>query len=116
MRCKFFAMRASRSSSNWESPTRVESGVWKVVDDILSSSSFFLCSCVCVLVSLCCLLFLRAVGVANCVAKRRGVGLFGGKKKIAGGNLFRVVSLEAHADAFLHACFFQRTHPPKQRE
>ena len=31
MRCKFFAMRASRSSSNWESSgTRVESGVWKV--------------------------------------------------------------------------------------
>ena len=65
MRCKFFAMRASRSSSNWESPTRVESGVWKVVDDILLSSFFFmfvrLCACVVVL----CLLFLRAVGVAN---------------------------------------------------
>jgi len=44
MRCKFFAMRASRSSSNWEStPTwRVESGVWKVAfDDILLRSSFF---------------------------------------------------------------------------
>ena len=44
MRCKFFAMRASRSSSNWEStPTwRVESGVWKVAfDDILLRSSSF---------------------------------------------------------------------------